>query len=184
MDPLIIACVALGLAAVLLLLLLVTRGRLASLEERLTDLSHGTAGKEADTGELKESLDGLRKLVGMLAAGKSVDAEMVKENRLYRNAKVQDIQAELDAGRQPAVLDVRSAQEWASGHIECAVHVPVDELQSSLHAVPRDGRKLFVVCAGGGRSQAAAAFLANRGYLNVHNVEGGMNAWKGPVARP
>jgi rhodanese-related sulfurtransferase len=184
MDPLLLACLALGLAVVLLLILLVTRGRLASLEERLTALSHGSASKEADSGELKESLDGLRKLVAMLAAGKSVDAEMVRENRLYRNAKAQDILADLDAGRPTCVLDVRSPQEWAGGHIEGAVHVPVDELQKSLHAVPRDGRKLYVICAGGGRSQAAASFLANRGFLNVLNVEGGMNSWKGPVARP
>ena len=184
MDPMILACVALGLALLLLLVLLATRGRLASLEERLTDLSHGSAGKEADAGELKESLDGLRKLVAMLAAGKSVDAEMVRENRLYRNARPADVQADLEAGRQPCVLDVRSPQEWAGGHIEGALHVPVDELQKNLHAVPRDGRKLYVICAGGGRSQAAAAFLANRGYLNVHNVEGGMASWKGPVARP
>ena len=50
-------------------------------------------------------------------------------------------------------------------------------------AITRDGRKLYVICAGGGRSTAAAEFLANRGFLNVHNVEGGMNSWKGPVER-
>jgi rhodanese-related sulfurtransferase len=40
-----------------------------------------------------------------------------------------------------------------------------------------------MICAGGGRSAAAAAFLANRGYLNVHSVEGGMGAWRGKVVK-
>jgi len=59
----------------------------------------------------------------------------------------------------------------------------VDDIQKRLHEVARDGRKLFVICAGGGRSQAAASFLSGRGYLNVHTVEGGMNSWKGPVVK-
>ena len=184
MDPLLLAGLAAGLALVVLLLLLATRAKLASMEERLTDLSHAAASREADEGESQESVDGLRKLVAMLAAGKDVDAEMVRENRLYRTAKVADITAELAAERPASVLDVRTPQEWAGGHIAGALHIPVDDLQKRLHEVPRDGRKLFVICAGGGRSQAAAAFLANRGYLNVHTVEGGMNSWKGPVERP
>ena len=182
MDPLLLAGLAAGLALIVLLLLLATRAKLASIEERLTDLSHAAASREADEGESKESVEGLRKLVAMMAAGKSVDAEMVRENRLYRTAKTADIVAEQANG--PAhVLDVRSPQEWAGGHIAGALHIPVDDIQKRLSEVPRDGRKLFVICAGGGRSQAAAAFLANRGYLNVHNVEGGMNSWKGPVER-
>lgn len=183
MDPLLLAAIAAGLAVLVLLVLLATRGKLAALEERVTDLSHAAASKEADKGDLGESLDGLRKLVAMMAAGKGVDAEMVKENRLYRNARVAEIQSEFAAGTQPYVIDVRSPQEWTGGHIEGAVHIPVDDLQKRLHEVARDGRKLYVICAGGGRSQAAASFLAGRGYLNVHNVEGGMNSWKGPVAK-
>src|SRR5262249_26373894 len=74
MDPLLLAGLAAGLAVVVLLLLLGTRAKLASIEERLTDLSHAAAAREADEGEGKESMEGLRKLVAMMAAGKSVDA--------------------------------------------------------------------------------------------------------------
>ena len=182
MDPLLLAGLAAGLAVIALLLLLATRSKLAAMEERLTDLSHAAASREADEGESKESVEGLRKLVAMMAAGKSVDAEMVRENRLYRSAKPADIVAEQAAG-SAHVIDVRSPQEWAGGHIAGALHIPVDDIQKRLHEVARDGRKTFVICAGGGRSQAAATFLANRGFLNIHNVEGGMNTWKGPVER-
>lgn len=174
---------ALGLAALSLLLFFMQRSRIAALEAYVDEQRRATTIKGADTDDVQQSLDGLRKLVAMIAAGKSVDAAMVKENRLYRQAKPEQVQTEVESGAPLAVIDVRSPQEWAVGHIEGALHIPVDDVQKRLSEVPRDGRKLYVICAGGGRSTAAAGFLANRGYLNVHNVEGGMNAWRGKVVK-
>ena len=39
------------------------------------------------------------------------------------------------------MIDVRSPQEWAGGHIAGALHIPVDDIQKRLHEVARDGRK-------------------------------------------
>ncbi len=174
---------SIALAAIALLVAFSARGAAKRAQEQLDEQRRNATAKGADTDELKESLDGLRKLVAAMASGRAVDADMVKENRLYRNAKPADMQKDL-AGSAPAcVIDVRTPQEWAGGHIVGALHIPVDDINKRLHEVPRDGRKLFVICAGGGRSSAAASFLANRGYLNVHNVEGGMGAWRGDVVR-
>ncbi|HTE04643.1 MAG TPA: rhodanese-like domain-containing protein [Planctomycetota bacterium] len=158
-------------------------GKLAALQTQVDELKRTVTSREADAQELQESVDGLRKLLALQAAGKPVDPEMVKENRLYRNAKVAELQAAFAAGSPPSVLDVRTPQEFAGGHIEGALHIPVDDISKRLNEVPRDGRKLYVICAGGGRSSAAAAFLANRGYLNVHNVEGGMSTWRDKVVK-
>jgi rhodanese-related sulfurtransferase len=174
---------ALVLAALAVLLLLPLRKRLAALEAYVDEQRRSATVKGADTADVGESLEGLRKLVAMMAAGKSVDAAMVKENRLYRQVKPDQVQADLEQGAAFAVIDVRSPQEWAGGHIEGALHIPVDDVSKRLSEVPRDGRKLYVICAGGGRSTAAAGFLANRGFLNVHNVEGGMNSWRGKVVK-
>jgi len=174
---------ALVLAALAVLLILSQRKRLAALEAFADEQRRSVTIKGADTDDVQQSLDGLRKLVAMMAAGKPVDAAMVKENRLFRQARPEHVQADLEQGVSLAVIDVRSPQEWAGGHIEGALHIPVDDVQKRLSEVPRDGRKLYVFCAGGGRSLAAAEFLANRGYLNVHNVEGGMNAWRGKVVK-
>ena len=174
---------ALVIAALGLLMLFSQRKRLTALETWVDEQRRSTTIKGADSEDEQKSVEGLRKLVAMMAAGKPVDATMVKENRLYRQAKPEHVQADLEAGCALAVVDVRSPQEWAGGHIEGALHIPVDDVQKRLSEVPRDGRKLYVICAGGGRSTAAADFLANRGYLNVHNVEGGMNAWRGKVVK-
>ena len=174
---------ALVVAALAVLLVVAQRKRLSALESYVDEQRRSATIKGADTDDVEKSVEGLRKLVAMMAAGKPVDAAMVKENRLFRQSKPDHVQADLESGASFAVIDVRSPQEWAGGHIEGALHLPVDEVQKRLGEVPRDGRKLYVICAGGGRSSAAAEFLANRGYLNVHNVEGGMNAWRGKVVK-
>jgi len=73
-----------------------------------------------------------------------------------------------------AVLDVREPREWAHGHIEGAVHVPLMELPNRREEVP-DGRVL-VVCRVGARSAQATRYLAQQG-LDAVNLEGGMVDW-------
>ena len=73
-----------------------------------------------------------------------------------------------------AVLDVREPGEWAHGHIEGAVHVPLMELPNRREEVP-DGRVL-VVCKIGGRSMQATHYLAQQGF-DVVNLDGGMVDW-------
>lgn len=169
-------------AALGLLLAWTSRSRIGSLEQKLEEMRRDRAIKGADEEELKESVNGLRKLMAAMAAGREVDASMITENRLFRNVNAADLQTAVEGGGV-TVLDVRTPQEWAGGHIDGALHIPVDEVQTRLHEVPRDGRNMYVICAAGGRSAAAADFLANRGYLNVFNVEGGMGQWRGQTVR-
>jgi rhodanese-related sulfurtransferase len=72
------------------------------------------------------------------------------------------------------LLDVRSPAEFAAGHLDGAVHVPVDELDARLGELPRD-RPVVVYCRSGGRSARAASLLAAAGY-EVHDL-GGMANW-------
>ena len=74
-----------------------------------------------------------------------------------------------------AVLDVREPVEWAHGHIEGAVHIPLGELTQRLDEVP-EGQTL-VVCKVGGRSGQAVAWLAQQG-REVVNLDGGMLDWE------
>lgn len=86
------------------------------------------------------------------------------------------------------VLDVREPHEWHSGHIESAVHVPMNSVPATVSyepaRIPSD-RRVYVVCAMGGRSAHVTAWLRGNGFDAV-NVAGGMDAWCGsgrPVAR-
>lgn len=73
------------------------------------------------------------------------------------------------------VLDVREPDEWAAGHAEGAVHVPMGEVVARFAEVPED-RRVHVMCRVGGRSAQVAQYLIAQG-LDAVNVDGGMLAW-------
>jgi rhodanese-related sulfurtransferase len=84
------------------------------------------------------------------------------------------------------LLDVRTPQEYAEGHVPGAVNVPHDQLASRLAEVPKD-KDVVLYCKSGRRAGIAADVLAANGYTRLSHLEGDMNAWieKGrPVAKP
>ena len=77
------------------------------------------------------------------------------------------------------VVDVCSAQEFASGHVKGAVHVALDELEARLADTVKDKTKpVIMVCASGMRSKRALAVAKKLGYEQVHSLQGGLQAWK------
>ncbi|WP_412750660.1 MBL fold metallo-hydrolase [Krasilnikovia sp. M28-CT-15] len=72
------------------------------------------------------------------------------------------------------VIDVRAGREWAAGHVDGAVHVPLPELAGRLAELP-DG-VLWVHCAAGYRAAAAASLLARAGRRVVHVDDAWANA--------
>lgn len=73
------------------------------------------------------------------------------------------------------ILDVREDYEWAAGHAEQALHIPLDQLPARLDELDPD-EDLYVICRTGGRSFRAAQWLVGNGY-SAFNVAGGMDQW-------
>lgn len=85
----------------------------------------------------------------------------------------------VDAAAVPAdaiLLDVRENDEWAAGHAEGAVHIPMGEVVARMSEVP-DGGRVHVVCRVGGRSAQVTQYLIAEGRDAV-NVSGGMLDWE------
>jgi rhodanese-related sulfurtransferase len=82
-------------------------------------------------------------------------------------------------GADAILLDIREVDEWESGHIDGARHVPMFSLPPLLANDPtqldRD-RPIVVVCAAGSRSAQVTGWLVAQGY-DAHNLDGGMYAW-------
>lgn len=74
------------------------------------------------------------------------------------------------------VLDVRTPEEYAEGHVPGAVNVPHDQLASRLAEVPKD-KDVVVYCRSGRRSALATDVLAANGYQHVSHLEGDIQAW-------
>lgn len=74
------------------------------------------------------------------------------------------------------LIDVRDLGEWERGHIEGAIHIPVNALRDRLSEV--DGTKeIMVYCAIGLRGYIAARILKQNGFENVRNVSGGYTTY-------
>lgn len=98
--------------------------------------------------------------------------------RNYENVDVNGF-AELIADTNVVVLDVRTASEYAEGHIQGAVLIDQgqdDFIEKAKAALPID-KKIAVYCRSGRRSSNAAGRLADIGYKCV-NLKGGIIAWK------
>lgn len=96
---------------------------------------------------------------------------------MTREVSRAELRARRAAGEAIVVVDVRSAEEFAAGHIDGAIHVPVADIEADPTRIPLD-RPLVTACGkGGGRSEGAAAALAAAGATDVGFLEGGTFGW-------
>src|SRR6218665_3829 len=84
----------------------------------------------------------------------------------------------LKADKNPQLLDVRTPEEFSSGHIDNAANVNWNGNDFASKAEKLDRSKpVFVYCKVGGRSAQAANKLAEMGFTKVYNLEGGIMKW-------
>ncbi len=81
----------------------------------------------------------------------------------------------VNAGTGYLLVDVRTADEFATGHIHGAVNIPLDTIETRLNEIPRT-QPIVVYCHSGNRSGQAVKILANAGYTQIYDL-GGINAW-------
>lgn len=85
---------------------------------------------------------------------------------------------ELQAGKDPEllVLDVRSPEEYAAGHVPGAVNVPYDQVAARLAEIPKD-KDVVLYCRSGRRTGIAAEVLESNGYTRLRRLQGDLEAW-------
>ncbi len=84
---------------------------------------------------------------------------------------------ELDEKKGMVLLDVRTNNEYAQGHIPGAVHIPLSEIGEKVKKLKKD-KDIVVFCASGNRSIWAIKRLMGMGFKNLYNLKGGYRAWK------
>lgn len=84
----------------------------------------------------------------------------------------------MDQGQSITFLDVREADEFASGHLDSAINIAFDQVASLAKQLPHDQPIILYCIHSAHRAPEAAKTLRGLGFANVHVLEGGIVAWQ------
>jgi len=107
-------------------------------------------------------------LVGLMSA--------VVQASGVRNVDSPTAQEMLKEHAEIYLLDVRTPQEYFQTRLAGAHLIPIDEFLVRIEEVPTD-RPLLIYCTVGARSSQVAEYLARKGYPDVYDLRGGIEAW-------
>ncbi|MDT9717427.1 rhodanese-like domain-containing protein [Paenibacillus sp. ClWae2A] len=105
-----------------------------------------------------------------------------RPTKYLRSLNTTDFQSEIGKGKDRVLLDVREPGEYQTGCIPGAVNVPLSRLQQRLDEIPKD-KEVLLYCRSGMRSKSAAKILHQKGYSRLAELQGGISAWKGKLAK-
>lgn len=98
-------------------------------------------------------------------------------NTSYSKISSNEAKEMMDDDSDIIILDVRSQEEYDSGHIEGAILIPDGQISEDAESVLTDkDAKILVYCRSGRRSESASKTLVELGYSNVYDF-GGINDW-------
>ena len=120
----------------------------------------------------------MKKLFSSLMVLLGLGANTACSQQLFQNANVEDFSRLADSSGVQ-ILDVRTAEEFAEGHLERAINIDYqqsDFVEKAKATLPMD-KKIAIYCRSGRRSAGAAGKLSYEGYKLV-NLKGGIIAWK------
>lgn len=99
----------------------------------------------------------------------------------YRQVTTEEAVNIMQTEENYVILDVRTAQEFASGHIPGAVLLPNETIGTEdIPLLPDKDQLILVYCRSGNRFKQAAEKLAQLGYTNIVEF-GGINSWTGEI---
>ena len=93
-----------------------------------------------------------------------------------------ELAAKLKGNHPFVLLDVREDWELEICAISQALHIPLSELSGRLDEIAPE-EPLAIICHHGVRSRHAGRFLEDRGFKEVFNVRGGIDAWALDIER-
>ena len=88
-----------------------------------------------------------------------------------------ELKARLDKGEDIRVIDVREADEWAIARLPQAELIPLGQFEQLATPQLDPDETIVLYCHHGVRSARAQGYLKGRGYKNVLNLTGGIDAW-------
>lgn len=110
-------------------------------------------------------------------------AEVRKEQAKYRRITADEAQLLMQQEQDYLILDVRSPEEYAAGHIPNAINIPMEQFgEEPPKELPDRNQTIFVYCVKGVHSMDVANRLAHMGYKNIVEI-GGIQDWHGEIEK-
>ena len=131
--------------------------------------------------------DGTPSITNEEQIAKSVEAIVNMMNKektnTYRQISMDEAVIMMQNGHDYIILDVRTPEEFAEGHIPDAINIPNETIGATeIPELPDKNQRILVYCRSGRRSKEAAEKLADLGYTNIVEF-GGIIDWQGEVVR-
>lgn len=77
------------------------------------------------------------------------------------------------------ILDIREGEDYASGHLPRARHIPLSQLSKRMDEIGKfKDKPVIVTCRTGTKAGSATRVLKQAGFTNVFELRGGVNAWQ------
>ena len=103
----------------------------------------------------------------------------VSEANTYRQITMQEAVGMMEKEENYIILDVRTHEEFAAGHIPGAIVIPNETIGTEeIPQLPDKDQLIMVYCRSGNRSKQASDKLVKLGYTNIVEF-GGINSWPG-----
>lgn len=126
----------------------------------------------------------LTAITAMVLAGCGSDARAAADGKSaaeYHKISQEEAAQMMEQDDGHIIVDVRTVEEYNTGHIPGAICIPNESIGSEQPAeLPDLDQIILVYCRSGNRSKQASKKLAEIGYTNIYEF-GGINSWSGKI---
>jgi rhodanese-related sulfurtransferase len=105
-----------------------------------------------------------------------------RTRKVFAEIKMIEVKQKMDRGEDITILDVRSAEEFQSGHLKNAVHIPISQLKDRVKELDPD-KETVVYCHSGFRSRVGGNILVSTGFTKVRDMAAGIQGWKYEIVK-
>jgi len=100
----------------------------------------------------------------------------------FKGADINESILQIRDDKNAVLLDLRSKEEYAAGHIPGSINVPLERIEDAAELIPDKKTAVFIYCLRGVRSRRAARALTKMGYESARSI-GGINSYTGDIER-
>ena len=134
------------------------------------------------------ALIGLLMITSTSCSGQTVEPVTGQQTTIQASVVKEDVAPDVFAGKMEAentvLLDVRTPEEFAAGHIPNAINLNYNAPDFTEQVNKLDKSKTYLVyCKAGSRSAGAANIMSTNGFHTIYNLKGGIMAWPNPLEK-